>query len=173
MVYICLIEPEIPQNTGNIARTCAATGATLVLVHPLGFDISEKSVKRAGLDYWKDVRIEEYESKEAFFAAHEQDELYLFSARGRATHSEVHYQRDKDIYLVFGKESVGLEEELIKRFPTRTVRIPMLKGTRCLNLSNCAAIALYEVLRQQEYQGFQKEGELYFSTWEETDGKQD
>lgn len=167
MVYICLIEPEIPQNTGNIARTCAATGATLVLVHPLGFDISEKAVKHAGLDYWKDVKIKEYPNKEAFFEEHGKEELFLFSARGKHNYTEVSFPTDKDIYLVFGKESVGLEEDLLKNYPERTLRVPMLPGTRCLNLSNTAAVAVYEVLRQTGYQGFQTEGQLYHSKWEE------
>ena len=108
MLYICLIEPEIPQNTGNIARTAAATGSTLVLVHPLGFDISEKAVRRSGLDYWKDVKKIEYRNKEEFFSSVSDKECWFFSSHGEKRYTDISFPINKDIYLIFGKESVGL-----------------------------------------------------------------
>lgn len=155
MLYVCLIEPEIPQNTGNIARTCAATGSTLVLVHPLGFSISEKAVRRSGLDYWKDVRIEEYSSKEEFFSTLEGKELWFFSSHGKKRFTEISFPKDKDTYLVFGKESVGLGEEILSKNYDHTLRIPMKSGERCLNLSNSVAVAVYECLREWDYPDFE------------------
>lgn len=166
MLYVCLFEPEIPQNTGNIARTCAATGATLILVHPLGFDISEKAVRHAGLDYWKDVNIIEYENTSKFLSEHQNDNLYFLSTKGRKTYSEIEYPKNEDIYLVFGKESKGIEEEILIKNPESTIRIPMLNDTRSLNLSNSVAIAVYEVLRQKQFAGFNKTGELHRLKWE-------
>ena len=153
MLYLCLVEPEIPQNTGNIARTCAATGSTLVLIHPLGFSLSEKAVRRSGMDYWKDVRKIEKESFPAFMAEHGNDEVWFFSSHAQKSFWDVSFAGDGDIYLVFGKESTGLGDEIISRYSERTLRIPMVEGARCLNLSNSAAVAAYEVLRQRGHRG--------------------
>ena len=155
MIYICLIEPEIPQNTGNIARTAAATGSTLVLVHPLGFDISEKAVRRSGLDYWKDVKKIEYPDKETFLSTIKDKECWFFSAHGERSFSSVSFPKEKDIYLVFGKESCGLGEEILSSYKDRTLRIPMKEDKRCLNLSNAVAVAAYECLRQWNYPDFE------------------
>ena len=154
MLYICLIEPEIPQNTGNIARTAAATGSTLVLVHPLGFDISEKAVRRSGLDYWKDVKKIEYRNKEEFFSSVSDKECWFFSSHGEKRYTDISFPMGKDIYLIFGKESVGLGDEILSKNKERALRIPLKKGERCLNLSNSVAIAVYECLRQWNYPDF-------------------
>lgn len=167
MLNICLFEPEIPQNTGNIARTCAATGARLHLVHPLGFDISEKAVRHAGLDYWKDVTIVEYENVDAFMKAHESDNLYFLSTKGQHIYSDVDFTSDEDVYLCFGKESKGIDEHILKDNPERTIRIPMIGEIRSLNLSNSVAIALYEVLRQKGFKNFNTKGELHTLRWED------
>ena len=155
MLYICLIEPEIPQNTGNIARTPAATGSTLVLVHPLGFDISEKAVRRSGLDYWKDVKKIEYRNKEEFFSSVSDKECWFFSSHGEKRYTDISFPMGKDIYLIFGKESVGLGDEILTKNKERALRIPLKKGERCLNLSNSVAIAVYECLRQWNYPDFE------------------
>lgn len=154
MIYICLIEPEIPQNTGNIARTAAATGSTLVLVHPLGFDISEKAVRRSGLDYWKDVKKIEYPDKETFLSTIKDKECWFFSAHGNNRFTDISFTKDKDVYLIFGKESVGLGREILDEYSDKTLRIPMKEGERCLNLSNSVAVAVYECLRQWNYPDF-------------------
>ena len=155
MLYICLIEPEIPQNTGNIARTAAATGSTLVLVHPLGFDISEKAVRRSGLDYWKDVKKIEYSNNEEFFSSVSDKECWFFSSHGEKRYTDISFPINKDIYLIFGKESVGLGDEILTKNKERALRIPLKKGERCLNLSNSVAIAVYECLRQWNYPDFE------------------
>lgn len=152
MLNICLFNPEIPQNTGNIARTCAVTGAHLHLVRPLGFDISESSVRRAGLDYWNDVRISIHSSIGDFLREHGRSEIYFFSRKGSRLFSDVHYT-DTDTYLVFGKESTGLSDDILSLYSGRVLRIPMKEGARCLNLSNSAAIAAYEYYRQLGYPG--------------------
>ena len=167
MLNICLFEPEIPQNTGNIARTCASTGTRLCLVHPLGFDISEKAVRHAGLDYWKYVDIEEYSSVDAFMEKHCGDEIFFFSTKGRRVYSDVHYPMDRDVYLIFGKESRGIDERILKANPERTLRLPMIGNIRSLNLSNSAAIACYEYYRQSGWKGFRTQGELHESRWED------
>lgn len=160
MFKICLFEPEIPQNTGNIARTCAATGSELHIIHPIGFDISEKAVRHAGLDYWKNVKIVEYKSSSEFFDKHNGDRMYFLSAKGKHDYSSIDYNIPDDIYLCFGKESVGLDESILKSHLENTLRIPMLDDIRCLNLSNSVAIVLYEALRQQGFKNFKKEGIL-------------
>lgn len=168
MLHIVLFEPEIPQNTGNIARTCAATGTCLDLVYPLGFDISEKAVRHAGLDYWKDVTITTYKNTSEFLLAHKDDELFFFTTKARKTYSDVKYPTDKDVYLIFGKESRGIEEEVLLQYKDRCVRIPMINDTRSLNLSNSAAIAAYEYYRQRGFDGeFTLKGELHRHTWED------
>lgn len=146
---IVLVEPEIPQNTGNIARTCAALGATLHLVHPLGFDISEKAVKRAGLDYWDKLDIIEYSNLQEFKEKVKSKNIYLLSTKANKVYTDIKYEDDS--YLVFGPETRGLPEEYILDNFENTVRIPMKKNIRSLNLSNSVAIVAYEVQRQLNY----------------------
>lgn len=161
---IVLVEPEIPQNTGNIARTCAATGARLHLVKPLGFDISEKAVRRAGLDYWHLVDITVYDGIYDFFAK-TAGPYYYFSTKARHIHSDISYP--DGAYIVFGKETKGLPEELLHANPDTTVRIPMIDEARSLNLSNSVAVGVYEVLRQWGYPELKCEGELTKVKWAE------
>ncbi|MGH0052307.1 MAG: tRNA (uridine(34)/cytosine(34)/5-carboxymethylaminomethyluridine(34)-2'-O)-methyltransferase TrmL [Sphaerochaetaceae bacterium] len=163
-LHIVLFEPEIPQNTGNIARTCAAVGATLHLVHPLGFSLDEKYLRRAGLDYWPLLTMEEHPSVEAFLASHQQKALYYFTTKALQTYSEVPYP--EETYLVFGKESAGIDESLLSKNKKQCVRIPMRKEARSLNLSNSVAIAAYEYLRQQSFPSLQRKGALHRLTWE-------
>ena len=154
-LHVVLVEPEIPQNTGNVARTCAAVGAVLHLVHPLGFDVSERAVKRAGLDYWHLLELHEHDSTDAFLSEHQNDELFFFSTRGEKPHSSVQYgghgPMRHDCYLLFGRETQGLPEELLDEHRDRVLRIPIRHETRSLNLSNAVAVAVYEVLRQWGY----------------------
>ena len=152
MVNIVLVEPEIPANTGNISRTCAVTGSRLHLIKPLGFDISEPAVKRAGLDYWHLLDLTVYESIDEFFARHPEGEFWLATSKAQRSYTEVTYS--DDCFLLFGKETKGLSEELRTRYADRCIRIPMLPGVRCLNLSNAAAVVCYEALRQQGFPGF-------------------
>lgn len=158
-INIVLVEPEIPQNTGNIARTCAAIGATLHLVHPLGFDISEKAVRRAGLDYWDKLNIIEYENLEDFKNKVKSDKIYLLSTKSKKIYTDINYQ--DDCYLVFGPETRGLPEEYIKENFEKAVRIPMRKNIRSLNLSNSVAIVAYEVERQLNYLGLQEKSNYF------------
>lgn len=146
---IVLVEPEIPQNTGNIARTCAALGATLHLIHPLGFDISEKAVKRAGLDYWDKLDIIEYSSLQEFKEKVKSKNVYLLSTKANKVYTDIKYEDNS--YLVFGPETRGLPEEYILDNFENTVRIPMKRNIRSLNLSNSVAIVAYEVQRQLNY----------------------
>lgn len=148
---IVLVEPEIPQNTGNIARTCACTGARLHLVEPMGFRLTQKNLARAGCDYWDEVEIVRWSCAEAFLEAHGNDEMHLFT--GSATRSFADVRYGEGSFLVFGRESRGLDASLINAYPDRCVRIPMRDGLRSLNLSNAVAVAAYEALRQQEYPG--------------------
>lgn len=143
MFNIVLYRPEIPQNTGNIARTCACTGTKLHLIRPLGFDISESAIKRAGLDYWDKVQIAEYENWQDFLSRNENARIFAFTKKASLPYTKAEF-RDGD-YLLFGRETSGLPDELIRE---NALRIPMRSGVRCLNLSNSAAIALYEALRQ-------------------------
>ena len=155
-INIVLIEPEIPQNTGNIARTCAATGAALHLVKPMGFEIDNAKLKRAGLDYWHSLDITYYENSADFFEKNKGEEMFFFSTKAPVSHVTAKYP--KKVFLVFGKETKGLPEELLKANIDRCVRIPMRNGLRSLNLSNSAAIAVYEVLRQRDFDGLLEEG---------------
>ncbi len=164
MFNIVLVEPEIPQNTGNIARTCAATGARLHLVRPLGFEVDDKHLKRAGLDYWGDVEIFYYDSVEEVFAAFPSPRFWFFTTKGQKRHTDAKFG-DGD-FLVFGKETRGLPEELLKEHRESCLRIPMLGETRSLNLSNSVAIALYEALRQLDFEGFKTEGQLHRLKWD-------
>ena len=147
---IVLIEPEIPQNTGNIARTCACVGAVLHLVEPMGFRLTQRNLARAGCDYWDEVEIVRWPCAGAFFEAHGADELHLFT--GQATHRHTEVAFGKDAFLLFGRESAGIDAAILDRFADRCVRIPMREGLRSLNLSNAVAIAAYEALRQQGFQ---------------------
>lgn len=161
---IVMIEPEIPQNTGNVARTCAATGAKLHLVGPMGFKIDDKKLKRAGLDYWHYLDITYYNNTAEFFKKN-QGEFFYFTTKGRHTHSDIKYP--DNAYLIFGKETKGLPEELLIKNPDRCVRIPMQGEIRSLNLSNSVAIAVYEALRQWDYPKLENLGELHNYKWEE------
>lgn len=156
---IVLIEPEIPQNTGNIARTCAAIGAKLHLVHPLGFDISEKAVKRAGLDYWDKLEIIEYKNIEAFKEFAKDKNIYLLSTKAAKVYTDVIYEDDS--YLVFGPETRGIPEDYILDNFDKAVRIPMRNNIRSLNLSNSVAIVAYEAERQLNYTGLQEKSKYF------------
>ena len=149
MLNVVLVEPEIPQNCGNIARTCAATGARLHLIRPLGFDISERAVRRAGLDYWKDLTLYEHQSFQEVEEMYPDARFFLASTHAKKCYTDVNY-RDGD-FLVFGKETAGLGPELLTRRADDAIRIPMGKDQRSLNLSNSAAIVLYEALRQNNF----------------------
>lgn len=159
---IVMVEPEIPQNTGNIARTCAATGARLHLVRPLGFDTSEKAVRRAGLDYWSLVDITYYDNLQDFFKK-TNGPYYYFSTKAKYIHSDMDYA--DGAYLVFGKETAGLPEDLLFENPETTVRIPMIDKARSLNLSNAVAIGTYEVLRRWNYPELKCRGQLRTHKW--------
>lgn len=163
---IVLVEPQIPQNTGNISRTCAVTGAALHLIKPYGFEISDKKLKRAGLDYWDKLEIYQYEDLEDFFSK-TSGEYFYFTTKGRKVHSETVYPEDKDVYIVFGREDKGLPEKLLYDNPQSCVRIPMRNDLRSLNLSNSVAIAVYEVLRQWDYPDLGREGRLTQYVWDE------
>jgi len=162
---IVLHEPEQPGNTGAIGRTCICAGATLHLIRPLGFLTDEKSVRRAGLDYWPRLGVREYESYEGFLAAHPGARIWYLTTKARRTIAEGDY-RDGD-FLMLGKESAGIPEEILAAHPSWCVRIPMAAGERSLNLSNAAAIALYEALRHIGYAGLETAGELHHSVWAE------
>ena len=160
---LVLMEPEIPQNTGNIARTCAATGARLHLVEPMGFRVDDKKLKRAGLDYWHLLDITYYPSAEAFFAAHPDETFFYFSTKAPRAYTEVRYPARA--FLVFGKETAGLPEALLKANPDTTVRIPMISEARSLNLSNAAAVGAYEALRQWGFPKLNESGRLREYNW--------
>ena len=164
-INIVMVEPEIPQNTGNVARTCAATGARLHLVGPMGFTPDDKKLKRAGLDYWQYLDITYYDSLDEFFSKNADGNFYFFTTKGRHVHSDVDYP--DNCYLLFGKETKGLPEELLLKHPEECVRIPMEGEIRSLNLSNSVAIAVYEVLRQWNYPALQNFGQLHNYRWED------
>ena len=155
---IVLVEPEIPQNTGNIARTCAAIGAKLHLVRPLGFEISDKYLKRAGLDYWDKLDIAEHNSLNAFLTKYkpEENNMYFVTTKGKTCYSDVNYSSLDNVYLLFGKETKGLPEDLLKNYIDNAIRIPMRKTLRSLNLSNSVAIVAYEVLRQVNFDNLEE-----------------
>lgn len=163
MFNIVLIEPEIPQNTGNIVRTCAATGCALHLVRPLGFEVTDKYLKRAGLDYWKDCRIYYYDGFDEVLKQFPESAFYYFTTKGLYKHTDAKFK--KGDFLVFGKESAGLKEELLKANRDFCLRIPMVNETRSLNLSNSVAIAVYEGLRQLDFEGFKTAGKLHRLKW--------
>ena len=163
MFNIVLVEPEIPQNTGNIARTCAATGAKLHIVKPMGFTIDDKKLKRAGLDYWHLLGVVYYENLEDFFEKTKGGRYFYSTTKGQYTYSEVQFQ-DND-YILFGKETKGLPEELLYENPDYCIRIPMIDEARSLNLSNSVAIVVYEALRQHNFEHLKNVGELTKFTW--------
>lgn len=157
-VNIVLVEPEIPQNTGNIARTCAAIGAKLHLVHPLGFSISEKAVKRAGLDYWDKLDIEEHSSLNTFLTKYtpESNNMYFATTKGKHIYSEPNYSSMEEVFILFGKETKGLPEDLLLKYINNTIRIPMRENLRSLNLANSVCIVAYEIFRQNNFKGLEE-----------------
>lgn len=157
-IGIVLLEPEIPQNTGNIARTCAATGASLHLIEPMGFTVTDAKLKRAGLDYWHKLDITYYKNIEDFYTRTAGGEYFYFSTKSPRAYTQIEYP--ENCYLIFGKESAGIPEEILKKNIDRCVRIPMRENLRSLNLSNSAAIAIYEVLRQGNFENLESEGFL-------------
>lgn len=162
-INIVMVEPEIPQNTGNIARTCAAIGAKLHLVKPLGFEISDKYLKRAGLDYWDKLEIEEHESLKEFLEKYKPEEHFMYYAttKGKHCYSDVDYSKLKEVFILFGKETKGLPEELIQQYFDNAIRIPMREHLRSLNLSNSVAIVAYEVLRQAGFGELEQESKYF------------
>ena len=158
MLNVVLHEPEIPQNCGNIARTCAATGSVLHLIKPLGFDISEKAVRRAGLDYWHMVDVRVYENLEDFFARCDVKQLWCLSTKAPRRYTEANFE--DGCYLLFGKETKGLPEDFLEKHYHETVRIPMREEARSLNLSNAVAITVFEALRQLEFPGLLEHGKM-------------
>ena len=158
MFNIVLHQPEIPQNTGNISRTCAVTGTHLHLIKPYGFELSERTVRRAGLDYWPKLSLSEYDNLDEFFAANPNANIYYFSTKAEKNYTQVEYKPGD--FLMFGKESAGLPESLISKHYAQAVRVPMLSWARSLNLSNTVALALYEALRQSGFEGLEDRGEL-------------
>lgn len=165
MFNIVLVEPEIPQNTGNIARTCAATGCTLHLVKPLGFEISDKYLKRAGLDYWQYVEVKVWDSFSQLKEAFPDATFYYFTTKARHVYTQARFEEGD--FLVLGKETKGLPEELLKENEKFCLRIPMIGETRSLNLSNSAAIAVYEALRQHSFEHLKEQGELHNLKWDD------
>ena len=164
-INIVLHEPEIPQNTGNIARTCAATGASLHIIRPMGFEIDDKKLKRAGLDYWHQLDITYYDGIEDFYERNSGAEVFYFSTKAPRRHTDVSYP--ERVFLMFGKETRGLPESLLQKNPDRCVRIPMRENLRSLNLSNAVAIAVYEAFRQRDFSGLVDEGSPTTFSWED------
>ncbi|GMQ56165.1 tRNA (uridine(34)/cytosine(34)/5-carboxymethylaminomethyluridine (34)-2'-O)-methyltransferase TrmL [Vallitalea sediminicola] len=160
---ILLHEPEIPYNTGNIGRTCVASGTALHLIKPLGFFIDEKSVKRAGLDYWDKLELYLYEDFDDFIRKNPNATIYMATTKAKKTYAEVTYE--KDSFIMFGKESAGIPEDILVKYPDTSIRIPMEPDIRSLNLSNAVAIVLYESLRQQNFAHMQIEGQLRNYEW--------
>ena len=158
MIYIILVEPEIPSNTGNISRTCAVTGARLHLIEPLGFDISDKAVKRAGLDYWDKLDLHVYKNLDEFFSKNGDDDLWLATTKAPMSYHAA--DLSGNVKLMFGKETAGLPAALLERYRSRCIRIPMRQGIRSLNLSNSVAIICYEALRQQGFPGLIGSGSM-------------
>lgn len=161
---IVLYEPEIPANTGNIGRTCVATGTKLHLIEPLGFSLSEKALKRAGMDYWSQLEVERYVNYEDFLQRNPGAKIYMATTKAKKIYSEASYE--PDCYIMFGKESAGIPEEILVEHPEECVRIPMIGETRSLNLSNSVAIVLYEALRQNRFDHMKLEGDLHRLHWE-------
>lgn len=163
MMNVVLLEPEIASNTGNIGRTCVATGTRLHLIEPLGFQLTEKNLKRAGMDYWSRLDVTRYVDFDDFITRNPNASIFYATTKGRKLYSEVSYP--EDAYLVFGKESAGIPEELLVSNPERCVRIPMWENERSLNLANSVAVVLYEALRQNNFLGLTREGNLHRLQW--------
>lgn len=163
MLNIVLHEPEIPANTGNIGRTCVAAGARLHLIEPMGFRITEKQVKRAGLDYWDKLDVTIYDSYEDFLDKNPNAKIYMATTKAKHTYTEVSFE--PDCYIMFGKESAGIPEEILIDHPETSIRIPMIGDIRSLNLGNSVAIVLYEALRQNHFNNMNLEGELHHLHW--------
>ena len=162
-MHIVLHQPEIPANTGNIGRTCAATGTGLHLIEPLGFKLDEKSIKRAGMDYWERLNVSRYMNFEEFRPMHPKAKIRMATTKAKHVYTQVSFGPDD--FLMFGKESAGIPEEILVDYEETCIRIPMLTDIRSLNLSNSVAVVLYEALRQQNFAGMQKEGELHRLQW--------
>lgn len=160
---IVLFEPEIPANTGNIGRTCVATGTKLHLIEPLGFSLSEKSIKRSGMDYWKDLDVTTYVNFEDFLNRNPNAKIYMATTKSKQTYTQVSYE--PDCYIMFGKESAGIPEEVLVDYEETAIRIPMIGEIRSLNLSNSAAIVLYEALRQNNFDHMETAGSLHRLHW--------
>ena len=163
MLNIVLLEPEIPANTGNIGRTCAASGARLHLIEPLGFSLSEKALKRAGMDYWKDLDVTTYIDYQDFLDKNPGAKIYMATTKAQKVYTEVSYE--PDCYIMFGKESAGIPEEILVQNQKNCIRIPMMEKIRSLNLGNSVAIVLYEALRQNGFAGMEREGHLHYLNW--------
>ncbi|RDY27230.1 tRNA (cytidine(34)-2'-O)-methyltransferase [Lachnotalea glycerini] len=162
---IVLYEPEIPANTGNIGRTCVATGTRLHLIEPLGFSLSEKSIKRAGMDYWNDLDVITYVNFDEFLQKNPNAKIYMATTKSKQTYTEVCYE--PDCYIMFGKESAGIPEEILVNYEETAIRIPMIGDIRSLNLSNSAAIVLYEALRQNHFDHMELSGNLHRLHWKD------
>ncbi len=165
MLHIVLHEPEMPANTGNIGRTCVACGAVLHLIEPLGFRLNEKMIKRAGLDYWEHLDVRTYLNFEDFLEKNQNPKIYMATTKARHMYSEPAYEEEEDVYVMFGKESAGIPEEILLDYEETCIRIPMLPKIRSLNLSNSVAIVAYEVLRHQGFKEFQTKGQLHKYHW--------
>ena len=163
MLNIVLFEPEIPANTGNIGRTCVATNTRLHLIEPLGFKLNEKKLKRAGMDYWNDLDVTTYINYEDFLEKNPNAKIYMATTKAKNVYTEVQYE--PDCYIMFGKESAGIPEEILVDHPDECVRIPMVGDIRSLNLGNSVAVVLYEALRQNNFAGMSMEGELHHLEW--------
>ena len=163
MINIVLFEPEIPANTGNIGRTCVATGARLHLIEPLGFRLDEKSLKRAGMDYWKDLDVTTYIDFNDFLEKNPNAKIYMATTKAPNMYTDVAYE--PDCYIMFGKESAGIPEEILVNHKEESIRIPMVGDIRSLNLGNSVAIVLYEALRQNNFENMTKEGHLHRLEW--------
>lgn len=162
-VNIVLLEPEIPHNTGNIGRTCVVTGSALHLIKPLGFSVSEKNLKRAGLDYWEQLDVSYYDGFNDFLLKNPTAKLYMATTKARKIYTDVSYE--SGCFIVFGKESAGIPEEILLEYPDTSIRIPMLPEQRSLNLSNSVSVVLYEALRQQGFEGLLTAGRLHRYNW--------
>lgn len=164
MLNIVLLEPEIPANTGNIGRTCVATGTRLHLIEPLGFRLDEKSLKRAGMDYWKDLDVRTYIDFQGFMEQNPGAKIYMATTKAPNVYTDVKYE--PDCYIMFGKESAGIPEEILVKHKEDSIRIPMIGDIRSLNLGNSVAIILYEALRQNQFAGMNLSGHLHRLEWE-------
>lgn len=163
MLNIVLLEPEIPANTGNIGRTCVASGTRLHLIGPLGFSLSEKALKRAGMDYWKNLDVTTYIDYQDFLEKNPGVKIYMATTKAHRVYTEVSYE--EGCYIMFGKESAGIPEEILVQNEENCIRIPMMEEIRSLNLGNSVAIVLYEALRQNRFAGMEKEGQLHRLSW--------